>query len=522
MNKQVITKKRSKLKLQQESLERLDELCKYVVEYINNKGLRGRPPLQPISKLFSNYTNSSSFDKKVNIVDLAQQGSIKHRRALVNEIFQYLSSELKISEKNIDKILENYYIHYYGSIGDLVDVEPSVLFTNFLNKVLIRKDSNYQEKCAKLAQVCFQEIWGVGPLDEFLNFGVDEKGHKVEEIAASGPNQLNITISGQKLKLTELNYSPDRLERLCKRLCKPALKTLNKVNPVVETEFLDHSRINVTGGEFTSSPTFNIRRHYPGALTVEDQIKYRSTTREFEKFLDIYCMFHPRIIVCGGQSTGKSTKIREICARLPRNSTVVTAETAMELGLEKIKKLITVPVRLGILPDDLTIEKLFRFNADAIVIGEARGAGNVMAYKESCFRTDNITCTSWHADSPESVLPDMGANLMSGGYATSEDSAKDTLAKGTDLIIFMKNCDESYGVWQGTRHIERVVEVPDEISTLPVDSKYRDIFKYDYETMQLKSVQPISEEHQKKLLSRVHSDEALALMERLKVADYLR
>ena len=502
---------------QKKALDKLDELSAFVIDVVNKAGFKGKEPAQPLNKLFSSFSSSATFNREDNILDLAQKGDRKRRRVIVDRIASELYSELQGREKDVDEILENYYINYYGTIEDLTKFcsRDNVLFTNFLNKILIKKDAPFEDKCAKLAQVCFQEIWGLGPLDEFFNFDVDSNKRKIEELACSGPNQMNITVSGQKLKFSEINYDPDRLERLCKRLCKPAAVTLNKVNPTIETEFLDHSRVNVTGGNFTSPSTFNIRRHYPGGFSVEDQIKLGSSTWECEHFLDLYCKFHPRIIVCGGQSTGKSTKIREICARLPQNSTIVCAESAMELGLEKIKHLIVYSIRTGVLPPDVTIEKLFRFNADAIVFGEARSGDNVMAYKESCYRTDNLTCTSWHADSPESVLPDMAANLASSGYASSEHGALDTLAKGTDLIIFLRNCDESYGKYQGLRHISRICEVPNDPNSLGPNDKYRDIFKFDYDDMKLKAVQPISEQHQKDLLARVHNDEAKIWMERL-------
>ena len=508
--------KEKKLK-QRMALQKLDELSAFVIDVVSKAGFKGKEPAQPLNKLFSSFSSSTSFKREDNILDLAQKGDRSKRKAIIDRIANELYSELQGREKDVDEILENYFINYYGTIEDLTKLcsRNNVLFANFLNKILIKRDAPFEDKCAKLAQVCYQEIWGIGPLDEFFNFDVDSNKRKIEELACSGPNQLNITVSGQKLKFSEIYYDLDRLERLCKRLCKPAGMTLNKVNPKIETEFLDHSRINVTGGGFTIPSTFNIRRQYPTAFSVADQIKSGSTTKEFESFLDLYCSFHPRIIICGGQSTGKSTKLREICARLPKNSTVVCAESSMELGLEKIKHLIVYSVRTGVLSPEETIASLFRFNADAIVFGEARSADNVMAYKESCYRTDNLTCTSWHADSPESVLPDMADNLASGGYASSTSSAIDSLAGGTDLIIFLRNCDESYGKYQGLRHISRVCEVPNKLSDYDINSKYRDIFAFDYDEMKLKAVNPISEQHQKDLLTRVHSEEAMEKMKRL-------
>ena len=475
------------------AIDELDTLCTYVIKYINESQVKSSVSKSSWTEAFTNLNKTVELEKKVDIIDLAQRGSRPHRKALVDIIQAYLSNHLKLQEDDIDFMLSNYYINYYGNISDITTLATTPLFADQINKILISKDADLIVKYEKLAQVCFQEIYGLGPLDEFFNFGMDARKNKIEELAPAGGNQSSITISGQKLKLNKLDYPQDKVDKICKRLTKCSSQTLNKTNPVVETEFIDQSRLTIYGPPFAQNCGANIRRHYANALTAQDRIKLGSTSLGFEKFQDDLAVFYPRILVVGGQSVGKTTVIRDNLARYDANTVVACIESAFELGLENIEHLIVKNMRFGSLPEEQFISKLFRFDADVITIGESRSPVAVNIFTQAAERTEKGTSSTWHASSPEAGIREMAKAFLRGGYATSEREALIEIESCVDLVIFCSNCDSSYGSHHGMRHISRVCEIPKDGKPIDVKTQFRDLFRFDYTDFKLKQVNNISD-----------------------------
>lgn len=498
-------------------IEQIDILCAGTVKEINRSSIKGRVKHQPLSDLFLAVNSGKKFKSELNVVELATRGDTKSRKALKELIFNYLVSIVKPKESIVDKMLSGYYINYYGTVDDLTSSSDIRVFTDFINKILIPKNSDLETKYWKLAQICFQEIYGLGPLDEFLNFKPDSKFNKIEELAMAGPNQLSLKISGVNVKLDKLNYDSDKIVRITRRLDKLSEHNLNRLNPVVETELLDGSRINLTSNPFTKEQTFNIRLHYGNEITRAKMIEIGSSTWELEGFKDKAMSFRPRILVVGPQGVGKSTIIRDIARRFPRNSVIVTAENAFELDLKSISKLTVIETRLDALSVEDFLKAMFRFNATCLVLGEARTPEDVMIYTQMAQRQDFGTISTWHSASALTAIMGMSKALFRGGYATSEIEALKEVTDSVDLVIRLGVCDEKHGERTGLRHNVEVCEVPKISKNFDGDYKLNTLFEYDYEDYKLKKVNLISEELQEIFLKRAYLPEE---MESLKNGKY--
>jgi pilus assembly protein CpaF len=454
----------------------------------------------PLREIFSGYRVSGSLKREENILDLAQKGSKKYRRAVKEMIIPILSGDVKIKEREIDRILEGYYINYYGTCDEISSTNLDLL-TSKLNKILIRKDADIEVKLEKLAQVCFQECYGYGVLDEFCNLGVDERSDKVEEIAMSGGNHLLIKISGVDFKLDKLYYPEEQLAKIVNRLSKTSLKKLSQANPKAESELLDGSRINLQCPPLNATNSFNIRIHYGDFLTKQMLINRGSTTQEFEDWKDLLMEFKPRIIVVGGQGVGKSTATRDLFKRYPMNTTVASIESAFELGLEKLPNLYVNRLRAGVLPIDSLLESLFRLNAKVIGLGEARTGQDVYLYTQAAKRTTSGTVCTWHEDDAKEAVYDMANSLVHAGYAGSLEEAIQEVCRSADIIFVNRCCDE-YSKDPGLRHTSVACELPKEGLDKNGELNIRILWQYDYEEMKLYQEQGISKTLEHAFLQR--------------------
>lgn len=500
------------------ALDRLDNLMKMTTQYINSGQFKHKKRVQPIVDIFSANNSGAAYKKDDDIITLAKKGSRKHRIALRQLIFEYIASINGLKEKDIDCILEGYYINYYGTVEDLTSSSDIRLFTDFINKILIPRKSDPEVKMKKLAQVVFQELYGIGLLDEFLDFKPDESLKKVEDINYSGFDDCYLKISGVTVKLDKVVYSPVAVKKLCLRLLENSNKNLTSKNPKVETDLLDGSRVNLTQPPYGSGYTANIRRHYGSSITKTKLVELGSTTWEFEAFKDIVMNFRPRLLIVGPQGVGKSTIIGGLCERFPRNTTVVTGETSFELGLKRIKKLNVIETRTDVLEPEKYLESLFRFAADCLVLGEARTASDVMIYTQMAKRQAYGTISTWHASDCLAGIDEMAKAYLRGGYATNEYEALKELCDCVDFIINPNVCDEKYGDKTGLRHVAEVCEVPKIKSGFNGDLKLRTLFKFDYNTFELKNVNPISDEMAQILLKRAYLPKE---MEVLKSGKYI-
>lgn len=523
--------------MDKEALNALKLLNMVVLEKVNSSMLVGEVHRKAVRDLFSGAMHGVNKKSRENIVDLAIKGSRQHRIAVKQLIFNILAgapergginlkdkdtkkltekrrrkSGLNIDERDVDRILSGYYINYYGKWDEICSTTGSELISNKINKILIRSDSDLDIKLQKLAQIIYQECYGLGVLDEFLDLGIDENFTKVEEIAMSGSNQLSLKISGCNFKLDRINYPIEEIQKICNNLSRCSDGGgLSKNRDRIETELLDGSRVTLTCPPFNANYTLNVRLHYAGKLTIDKQVKLGSTTWEFQHFLDAIMVFRPRVLVMGGQGVGKSTDIRDLARRYPANTNVVTAETSYELELDDIPHLIVNKIRLGELPVEELMKALFRYNADCLILGEARDPSDVMLYSQMSKRQAFGTMSTWHSGDALEGLYDMANALVRGNFFKSLNEALEEICKSTDLVI-VKRVAESGSKKEGLRHVYQVCEVPDYKANGDKELELRTLFQYDYDTWTFNNVNSISEEYSQILLKRVNQKNTMKIL----------
>lgn len=465
----------------------------------------------PVVKLFTGVKNGAIFSRERSVMDLAAMGDKLARNTLKMTIYKILASK-KFEERMIDYILSGYYINYYGTSKEISSTTTDLL-TNKINLVLISKSkSSYDDKLQKLSQVVFQECFGYGVLDEFIDLGVDSRYNKVEEIAAFGPDQLMLKVSGVDYKLDKVYYPEELIEKVANRLSRKAETGLSHATPRIETELLDQSRVTLTTKPLNAHTTFNIRLHYSGELSIAKQIELGSTTREFENFLDLIMNFHVRIVVAGAQGSGKTTRIRDICRRYEPNTTISTVETSFELALDNIPYLIVNKFDADVLSSEELLKTLFRVNAKTLILGESRTPEDIMLFTQMSKRQANGSITTYHSSDPKECIYDMANTFLRGEHTVNTfGEALSEVSKSIDIIMVQKTMEDN-SKHPGKRHISICCEVPTVDTENYKDFKLIPLFEYDYEKDRLDVCNPISADLEKVLLKRNYDTRKMSLL----------
>ena len=106
-----------------------------------------------------------------------------------------------------------------------------------IRKILISKDSEYDTKLRKLAQVVYQESYGMSVVDEFIYMQpVDADDSKIEEVVCFAPDCFWMKVSGVDVKLDKIVVPVRNLEPMVDRLstCAPHF-LLNSAHSSVST-----------------------------------------------------------------------------------------------------------------------------------------------------------------------------------------------------------------------------------------------------------------------------------------------
>ena len=467
------------------ALQILSKINMEVIKKLNSSLMIKQEPRAALEDIFSSAAEGRSLKRHDSPVDLAAKGSREARQTLIDRILILLTKDLKVNQSVVDVVLEGYYINYFGKPEDIASTRSELLY-QFLDKVLISKDADPDDKIEKLAQVIYQECFGYGVLDEFRYIGMNEHYDKVEEIFIFGPETLSLKISGLDYKLDKIYYPEEQLDRVVSKLARSSVKGgLTKANPKVETELLDQSRVTLYCFPLTKYSAFNIRLHYSSDLKPEDLIRLGTSSVECERWQDLIMNFKPRIGFFGGQGTGKTTLIVNMCRRYERNLVIVTGESAFELGLEKIDHLIVNPMKLGILSNEEFLKSLFRQNAKMLLMGEARDAEDSILITQAAQRTEFGTIFSWHTgDVLEGIYGMANGLVRSGAFKTLFEAVRE-VCNSVDFVLVPRIADESSKT-PGRRHIYQIVEIG-KVANPGDEPKLRVIFEFDYESNVLRN-----------------------------------
>lgn len=474
------------------ALQKLRQKISQDLEEDLRKEVKAIAPIREI--LFKSFATPTVKEDDSTLLVRCSKLDPKARKKVLALIYLRLCSyDLKV--RTLDAVLSQYYINYYGEPSGLTSSNQRIGLTK-IKKLLIPKDSEYEVKLRKVAQVIYQESYGMTIVDELIYMQPESKADpKIEEIGCFAPDCFWFKVSGVDVKLDKVCVKERDLQPVVDRLssCAPNF-TLNSANPSVSTDSLNGDRVSITCPPYSRYYEFNIRRHYPNTLTTDFLLEIGSTTKAFEKWLDDLMECYPRLAISGDQAAGKTTLLRRIAARYPSGTVVGTIESSFELELQKIPHLIVKQLRAINVEPEKALEDSLRFGLSIMINGETRSGKEAATALQAGQRSSKGTITTSHAPSAWDFIRMIVQLLIRDNIFTNERSALYYVISNIDIII-VPAVDNVGDEATGVRYIDSVWEIPSMLEKDIDNFEPRLIFKAEKVRegyYPLKFVQPLS------------------------------
>ena len=225
----------------------------------------------------------------------------------------------------------------------------------------------------KLLREVMDEVFGFGPLDEFL------RDPLVSDILVNGPHKIYIEREG-RLEQTNASFLDARhLLRIIRRIGTNVGRRIDESTPMLDARLPDGSRVNAIIPPLAlDGPALSIRRFGVNPLDMERLLEVDALSDEMALFIEACVQCKMNVLISGGTGTGKTTLLNALSRWIPSGERLVTIEDAAELQLQRehVVRLETRPPNIegeGEVTQRDLLRNSLRMRPDRIIIGEVRG-----------------------------------------------------------------------------------------------------------------------------------------------------
>ncbi len=307
------------------------------------------------------------------------------------------------------------------------------------------------ERVRMLEQIT-DEIIGLGPLEPLL------RDESITEIMVNGPRQVYIERSG-KLELTNVVFqNDDHVMRIIDRIIAPIGRRVDESSPMVDARLTDGSRVNAIIPPLSLvGPVVTIRKFSASPFTVDDLIRFGTSTPEMFDFLKACVEARLNIFVSGGTGSGKTTTLNVLSSFIPNDERIITIEDAAELQLrqEHVVTLESRPPNIegkGAIPIRELVRNSLRMRPDRIIVGECR-SGEALDMLQAMNTGHDGSMSTGHANSPRDMLARLETMVLMAGVDLPLRAIREQVASAVDLIVQQSRLKD------GTRKIVNITEV---------------------------------------------------------------
>jgi pilus assembly protein CpaF len=307
------------------------------------------------------------------------------------------------------------------------------------------------ERVRMLEQIT-DEIIGLGPLEPLL------RDESISEIMVNGPRQIYIERAG-KLELTNTVFqNDDHVMRIIDRIIAPIGRRVDESSPMVDARLTDGSRVNAIIPPLSLiGPVITIRKFAATPFTVDDLVRFGTSTPEMFEFLRACVEARLNIFVSGGTGSGKTTTLNVLSGFIPNDERIVTIEDAAELQLrqEHVVTLESRPPNIegkGAIPIRELVRNALRMRPDRIVVGECR-SGEALDMLQAMNTGHDGSLSTGHANTPRDMLSRLETMVLMAGVDLPVRAIREQIASAVDLIVHQSRLKD------GTRKITNITEV---------------------------------------------------------------
>ena len=297
------------------------------------------------------------------------------------------------------------------------------------------------------------EVNGYGPINELL------KDKNISEIMVNGPNEVYVEIDGKVVRDDTVSFiNSEHIMRIISKMVQPLGKTIDNVNPMVDSRLPDGSRVNAIIPPLSlKGPILTIRKFRDSLSSIDDLLRNGTLTRDMALFLEACVKAKLNIIVCGGTGSGKTTILNVLSSFISEDERIITIEDAAELKLLQ-KHVITLETRTNnydskgeITMRDLVRNSL-RMRPDRIIVGEVRGK-EAFDMLQAMNTGHEGSLTTLHANGPVDALNRLETMVLMGDMEIPVEAIREYIKNAINIVINVERLSD------GRRKITAIDEV---------------------------------------------------------------
>jgi pilus assembly protein CpaF len=372
-----------------------------------------------------------------------------------------------------EELLQEIRVHLQrdviGAFDSLLDGEPGTMNTKIegmVDRVITANGfAVTRDERGRLVEEMIHEIVGFGPLEPYLN------DPSITEVMVNGPNNIYIERAGKIEKVDAYFLNDEHVHRIIDRIITPLGRRIDETSPRVDARLPDGSRVNAIIAPLSLiGPVITVRKFSRTPYTVDDLIRFGTSTPEMFDFLRACIEARLNIFVSGGTGSGKTTFLNVLSSFIPNDERIVTIEDAAELQLRQ-EHVITLEARPPNLEGEgeITIRNLLRnamhMRPDRIIVGECR-AGEALDMLQAMNSGQDGSLSTGHANTPKDMLRRLETMVLMTGYELPLRAIREQVASAVDLIVHTARLKD------GSRKVVNITEVygieDDEILTQDV------------------------------------------------------
>jgi pilus assembly protein CpaF len=304
----------------------------------------------------------------------------------------------------------------------------------------------------RLVQEMMDEITGFGPLEPLLN------DPTITEVMVNGPEHIYIERSGKIQRVESFFLNEEHVLRIIDRIITPLGRRLDETSPRVDARLPDGSRVNAIIAPLSLiGPVITVRKFSHTPYTVDDLIRFGTSTPEMFQFLKACIEARLNVFVSGGTGSGKTTFLNVLSSFIPNDERIVTIEDAAELQLRQ-EHVITLEARPANIEGEgeITIRDLLRngmhMRPDRIIVGECR-SGEALDMLQAMTTGQDGSLSTGHANTPRDMLRRLETMVLMTGYELPLRAIREQIASAVDVIVHTARLKD------GSRKVVNITEV---------------------------------------------------------------
>jgi pilus assembly protein CpaF len=262
----------------------------------------------------------------------------------------------------------------------------------------------------------------------------------ITEVIVNGPREIWIERRG-RLQRAALRFDDaGALRDACVRLAARAGRRLDDAQPMVDARLADGSRLNVVLPPLApDGPLLTLRRFAPRPFTLTELVELGSLSQLDADLLDRCVQERLSIVISGGTSSGKTSLLGALAARIDASERIVTVEDAAELRIDRphVARLEARGASLegtGEVGIRELVRNALRMRPDRLVVGEVRG-GEALDMLQAMTTGHDGSLTTVHAKSPDDALRRIELLALMAGLELPYAAVREQVASAFDVVV---------------------------------------------------------------------------------------